>query len=193
MVIVEFALSATDKRVKTVTLQSITPGWKPRASCPLCPLEPPPLPLPLLVDVPQDMQIDDATVSAAAPPPPAEAAVGTESQPPQQAITANAPQQPSTSSASSSAQQQSITSTSGSLSKLKDGARPVAEAHGKKWYSPDKIDGLKHVKETVEKAWYMDDAHGHNIGPKMPPPATPITHLHAYMLIEPVVYLQLRS
>jgi hypothetical protein len=73
-------------------------------------------------------------------PPPAAAAVGTESQPPQQAITANAPQPPSTSSASSSAQQQSITSASGSLSKLKDGARPVAEAHGKKWYSPDEID-----------------------------------------------------
>jgi hypothetical protein len=49
MVTVEFALSATDKRLKTVTLQSITPGWKPRASCPLCPLELPPLPLPPLV------------------------------------------------------------------------------------------------------------------------------------------------
>jgi hypothetical protein len=190
MVTVEFALSTTDKRVKTVTRQSITPGWKPRASCPLCPLEPPLLPLPLLVDVPQDMQIDDTTVSAAAPPP-AAAAVGTESQPPQQAVTANAPQQPSTSSASSSAQQQSIASASGSLSKLKDGARPVAEAHGKKWYSPDDIDGLKHVKETVEKAWYMDDAHGHHIGPKMPPPATPITHLHAYMLMMPPDQLEI--
>jgi hypothetical protein len=114
-----------------------------------------------------------------------------QNQPPQQAITADAPQQPSTSSASSSAQQQQITSASGSLSKLKDGARPVAEAHGKKWYSPDDIDGLKHVKETVEKAWYMDDAYGHHIGPKMPPPATPITHLHAYMLMMPPDQLEM--
>jgi hypothetical protein len=77
------------------------------------------------------------------------------------------------------------------LSKLKDGARPVAEAHGKKWYSPDDIDGLKHVKETVEKAWYMDDAYDHHIGPKMPPPATPITHLHAYMLMMPPDQLEM--
>jgi hypothetical protein len=74
MVTVQFALSATDKRVKTVTIQSIKPDWKPCASCPLCPLEPPPLPLPLLADVPQDMQIDDTTVSSAATPPPPPAA-----------------------------------------------------------------------------------------------------------------------
>lgn len=188
---VEFSVQGDAKRRKTLTLQSLKKDWQPRASCPLCPLAPPPLPP--VANPPQDDMLppQDMFVS-----PPEEPVAASQPEQPAAAVAQEPVQQPETAGAAvsepNSAGDTTATSPSappirsgtGPLGQLKPGARPVAEAHGRKWYDPDDIDG-RHVRETVEREWLMQDAHGTQIGPMKPPPGTPLTHLDAFLIMMP--------
>jgi hypothetical protein len=49
-----------------------------------------------------------------------------------------------------------VPETTGAPGCIRPGAKPVVEAHGRKWYHPEDIVGAQ-IKDVVERSWWMND------------------------------------